>query len=698
MSELATALRLLITGDSASAVRAVNEVGSATAKVDGETKARNDKMLAAQQAGVTKARAGLGIMAGGLGLVAGAGALAIGQYKTFAEAVVNMQKVTGLSAQSASRLVGEWQTMGINVAGTTRIVGFFSKAYEAATVGTLAQTTKAKDGIAKVNSEIAALGTSVGTAAGQKKLAAYQLQLQQYQAVLDPATQKTNAQAQAFKELGLSTGQLTAMGSDKALTTIRDRLAEMGDKAQRLTIIKTIFGRGATDPAFLRWVTTSADEMGKLDASLKSAGMIWNQQQVDQAAQLGEKVRGIQEALRATAISIGSTMVPALSKMATVAMAVSGWIAKQPGWLKDIVAFTPGVLLLAIGFGKVYSGISQSIKAGQGLFNVMKSLVGKFTPGGSASGGAGGTTANTQAEQRNTLATNENTAASRKATLATDAATTAEKKNVLATDLSTGADKKNAIASELSGTKLGGLAGKAESAAGDVEGMGGKAAKAEGGIMGMSGASVKSAATLGALAFAAAFTMNQLSKLGNAIDSMNSAIGQEKKQAADVGTNAQHDLAMIAKKYGKNSRQYREELGIVQSDLKAAGQDAYSEPWWAKAASGVKGGIGSAWNALFGGSQAAGGSYDVTKPTIFLAGENGPEHAIFIPHGKAGELARSYGRGGGGAGGTSTKLELHLHGGTFIGTTNAHVGADLMKILQPLLAQRDARFVQQGAF
>ena len=698
MSDLTTALRLLIVGDSASAVRAVNEVGAATAKVDGATKARNDKALAEQEAGVKKARSGMAIMAGGLGLVAGAGALAIGQYKGFAEAVINMQKVTGLSAQSSSRLVGEWQTMGMNIEGTTKIVGFFSRAYGESTKATLAQTTKAKDGIAKVNSEIAALGTSTSTAAGQKKLAAYNLELQKYNAVLDPSTQKTNAQANAFLQLGLSTSQLTAMGSDKALLTIRDRLSQMGDKAERLTIIKTIFGRGGTDPAFLRWLTASSDQMSKLDKALQSAGMIWNQQQVDQAEALGGKVRGIEEALRATAISVGSTLVPALSKVATVAMAVSGWLAKQPGWLKDIVAFSPGVLLLAIGFGKVYAGISQSIKAGQGLFNVMKSLVGKFVPGrgtSAATGASGGRA--TSLEDANTKATALNTSASRANTEAMTLNTEASRKNVIATDLSTGADKKNAIASDLSGTKLGSMAGKAETAAADVEGMGGKAAKAEGGLMGVNASSIKTAATLGALAIAVAFTMNQLTKLGNAIDSMNSAIGQEKKQAADVGTNAQHDLALIAKKYGKNSRQYREELGIVQSDLKAAGQDAYQEPWWAKAASGVKGGIGSAWNAVFGGSQASGGSYDVSRPTVFIAGENGPEHAIFIPHGKAGELAHAAARSGG-SGGRQTKLELHLHGGTFIGTTNAAVGRDLMRVLQPLLAQRDARFVQQGAF
>jgi hypothetical protein len=37
----------------------------------------------------------------------------------------------------------------------------------------------------------------------------------------------------------------------------------------------------------------------------------------------------------------------------------------------------------------------------------------------------------------------------------------------------------------------------------------------------------------------------------------------------------------------------------------------------------------------YGGAQAAGGAYDVRQPTMFLAGESGPERAIFIPQGKS---------------------------------------------------------------
>lgn len=50
------------------------------------------------------------------------------------------------------------------------------------------------------------------------------------------------------------------------------------------------------------------------------------------------------------------------------------------------------------------------------------------------------------------------------------------------------------------------------------------------------------------------------------------------------------------------------------------------------------GGIGS---AVFGGGQATGGDYMVTRPTLFLAGEAGPERATFSPMGSSG--------GGGGA-------------------------------------------------
>jgi hypothetical protein len=38
----------------------------------------------------------------------------------------------------------------------------------------------------------------------------------------------------------------------------------------------------------------------------------------------------------------------------------------------------------------------------------------------------------------------------------------------------------------------------------------------------------------------------------------------------------------------------------------------------------------------FGGAQASGGDYMVSKPTMFLAGESGPERATFTPLGRGG--------------------------------------------------------------
>lgn len=71
------------------------------------------------------------------------------------------------------------------------------------------------------------------------------------------------------------------------------------------------------------------------------------------------------------------------------------------------------------------------------------------------------------------------------------------------------------------------------------------------------------------------------------------------------------------------------------------------------------GGAGGGFLSAFGGGFAAGGSAVVDKPTLFLAGEGGPEIATFTPVGQAGGDG-----GGGGVGQVVINLNVdHIEGG-----------------------------------
>jgi hypothetical protein len=242
---------------------------------------------------------------------------------------------------------------------------------------------------------------------------------------------------------------------------------------------------------------------------------------------------------------------------------------------------------------------------------------------------------NTLAHQRSTSATNSETAASGRSAAATNRETLADSRQTAATNIETASDRRAAAASTLAGTRVGTLGNRAGNAAGSVTTLGGASGRAKGSILGMDKGAVKSAATFAALAIAVTFTMNQLSKLGNAIDEMDAAAKQADTAKNDALSNAKHALDRVEKKYGKDSPEYAKFLKVYLDILKQIQGDAYKKPWWASAASGIKGGIGTGWNWAFGGAQADGGSYVVDRPTLFLAGEKGIETATFTPQRRA---------------------------------------------------------------
>lgn len=80
-------------------------------------------------------------------------------------------------------------------------------------------------------------------------------------------------------------------------------------------------------------------------------------------------------------------------------------------------------------------------------------------------------------------------------------------------------------------------------------------------------------------------------------------------------------------------------------------------------------GVASAGGGIFGGAFATGGSVVVDRPTMFMAGEGGPEIATFTPVGQAG------GGGGGGGGGSVGSVNItmnvdHIDGNDPAGTLN----------------------------
>ena len=604
------ALRLIVGGDASGAKKALKELGTESKKTGDEL----GKGLKVAQ----------GAAAVGLTAIAGLAAGGVKSYEDLTASIANLQRQSKISSEDASLLVGQWQRYGVSIEAGSRATKMLSMAQFAVANG----------------------------AKGSERA------------------------AKAFSMIGMSLDDLKTKSPAQILEQVRESLAKMPPSAARTYVASTLMGRGFQSMS--KWISASSSDLDALNQMLRDTGQVMNEKELAQAKEDLKQQALLQVQWRGIMVQIGRSVMPYVQGMVSMLSRLLTVLQPLAPELKYVAAALAGFLIVS----KISQGInamSTALSTLRGAASAARSAIaGRW--GASAApatigqgmaapaGGSGATGANTAAEQRNTQATNLNTAAAERATAATNReavasgrAATADSKSVVASDLETAADRKSAAASSLAGTKVGGLGSKAARAESTVAGMGGAAAKTEGNLFGMNKATAKSAATMAGFAIAIAFTMNQLSKLGNAIDQMNQAAAQAGQAKNEALANAKKDLAYIAGKYGKDSPQYQKELALYNAILKQINADQYNKPWWAKAGSSVKGGVSHAWNWAFGGAQASGGSYLVNRPTLFVAGEAGTEQATFTP----------IGRGGGvGSAGNVVHLHVHVHaeGANFIGT------------------------------
>lgn len=615
------ALRLIVGGDASGAKAALKGLGSESGKLGGALKA---------------AQAGAAV---GLTAIVGLGVAGVNSYKNLTAAVASLQRQSKISAEDASLLVGQWQRYGVSIEAGTRATVLLSKGMDAV-------NTKAK-------------GSDVA--------------------------------AEAFGRLGISLEEVASKSPADMLETVRQKLNEMPPGAERTAIAAKLMGRGFMSMS--KWIGASSTDLDALNQQLKDTGQVMNEAELAKAKDDLKQMALLQVQWRGILVDVGRSAMPL----------VSSFTSMLSGLMRVLAPLAPQLKYVALGLAGflVVSKISAGINAMTTAFTTLKTaalaarsaIVGRWG-GGTAMTGVGtpgvgarplapaaGTTGSTAAEQRNTAAVNQNTAATQRSTAAAnrEAAASnreaaADSRSVTASNLETAADRRSAAASSLAGTRIGGMGTKASRAATPIGQMGVASGRAKGSILGMDKSAVKSAAGLAGLAVAVMFTMNQLSKLGNAIDQMDAAAKQAEGAKNDALSKAEAQLERIRTKYGADSPQYAKMLKIIEGIRAQIARDAYKKPWWASAASKVKGGIGAGLGWAFGGGQAAGGDYMVKRPTLFLAGEKGAERATFTPQGKA-------------APGGGKVVHLHLHIGNFIGT-DAAAARQLGELVKPYLAGR----------
>ncbi len=390
MSDLATALRLLITGDSASAVSAIQETAAATddlaasqdalaaqSKADAEAQAAYFAEVKRQQdAAVASGRKGLLEIAGGAAAMVGALGLAVDASEKQAEVVLQVQKMTGLSATAASLLTAQMQALGVNVDSVGQILG-----------RTLKNAESYRDG----------------------------------------ATKATSAIGQSFEQLGISVANLQGKNAGQILDMIRDKIAALPAGIERTAAIMNIFGRGATsNQGLLRYLTESSNTLDEINAKAKAYGYVFTQAQLNQAEQFGALLRIIELQLKGFAITAGKSVVPALGDMLRplsggldVLNDILGVFGPLKGWILMFIGFLPGIALMAVGFTKVYKSVQQLREMSQGLATIFEKLTGINLP---------------QWMKKSSDATNAQTASTKENTAAAETNSSAKKTNAAAAE------------------------------------------------------------------------------------------------------------------------------------------------------------------------------------------------------------------------------------------------------------------------
>ena len=357
MSDLMTALRLVLSGDPAGAVAAIEQVAVAQDKLT----ASAAKQDAAWTATAKSGHAGMMLMGAGAALTTGLILGTVDAYGKQAEAIIMVQKQTGASATWSSDFVAQAQAMGIASDNVSTFLGRMAK-----------NVTSYTEGTAKGSSVI----------------------------------------AQSFKDLGLSADQLKGKDAGSTIDMIREKLAKMPAGFERDYVMQSLFGRGAAgNPDLMRFLTAAQSQLDTINKQAKSFGLVFSQSQLDNAKQYGEEMRMLKLEFEGIAVQLGRSFAPVLADIGKTLAVVLAGFNHLPGPLKDFLALLPGVLLMAVGFMKVYTAVSTLVKGGLTLIEALRGIV------------AG--------QVKNMIATDEATTATEGETIATEAETGALKSGII---------------------------------------------------------------------------------------------------------------------------------------------------------------------------------------------------------------------------------------------------------------------------
>lgn len=246
-SDLIAKLKLMIDGDSRGGVGALKALDQQADK----TQKNTGGMMAGLNKAANVAAVGVGAMAVVIGK-------SLRTYQEQGKSIKTLTRLTDISTEGASRLVGQWKRFGVDGAAGAAAVKFFSRNLDAARQG--------------------------------------------------------NAEAiESFRRLGISVDDLKNLTADQLLARTRDAMAGLDDKTARTALTLKLFGRGGT--AMMAWLAQAPEDIAALNQQLEKLGLVWNDKQLKTFDDVIKAQREMQLAWLSIQITIARDVVPALTPL-----------------------------------------------------------------------------------------------------------------------------------------------------------------------------------------------------------------------------------------------------------------------------------------------------------------------------------------------------------------------------------------------
>jgi hypothetical protein len=204
------------------------------------------------------AAVGLGLATAAVGAVTGAIVTGVNAYEAYGKQLLDMTRLTGLTAQQASLLAGQWKLTGVD-----------------ASSGETALRRLAK--------------------------------------TMDTAQQGGKAAEKTFSRLGISLKDSGGhmLGVNDVLDQVRLKMSELKSPTERTALAMTLFGRGGA--TMVPWLTQSPKAIGEMNAKIRDMGLVVNGSGVESFKKLHEQQLLVSEEFNAVKIRIGAAVMPIIA-------------------------------------------------------------------------------------------------------------------------------------------------------------------------------------------------------------------------------------------------------------------------------------------------------------------------------------------------------------------------------------------------